>query len=66
MKDTQKALVLAHIKKKPLTSWEAFELYGITRLAALICLLREHYVIPDQWVLGDGNKWKKYWYKGLK
>lgn len=66
MKETQKALVLAHIKKKPLSSWEAFESYGITRLAALVHLLREHYIIQDEWVIGDGSKWKRYWYKGVK
>ena len=38
---THNDIVLKHIKKKPITSLEAFKLYGITRLASRIHDLRE-------------------------
>jgi hypothetical protein len=67
MKHTQQALVLNHMKKRPITSWEAIELYGCTRLAAVINVLREHYIVDSVWEYGnDGTKWKKYFYRGLK
>lgn len=37
----QNDIVLKHIKRKPLTSLEAFKLYGITRLASRIHDLKE-------------------------
>ncbi len=39
---TQKEQVLHHLKHKgPITSWEAIMEYGITRLSAWICVLRQ-------------------------
>jgi hypothetical protein len=37
----QNDIVLKHLKKKPITSLEAFKLYGITRLASRIHDLKE-------------------------
>ena len=43
---TQTDLVEKHLKEKGnITSWEAFELYGITRLSAKIYELRKKYNI---------------------
>jgi hypothetical protein len=38
---TQKQIVLKHLKRKRITSMEAFALYNITRLAAVIRDLRK-------------------------
>jgi hypothetical protein len=37
----QNDIVLKHLKRKPITSLEAFKLYGITRLASRIHDLKE-------------------------
>ena len=36
-----KDAILFHLKTKTLTSWEAWELWGVTRLASYICELRK-------------------------
>jgi hypothetical protein len=42
LKISKKKLVETHLlKKKSITSWEAIELYGATRLSAIIFTLRE-------------------------
>ena len=42
MENTQYELVLEHLlKNQKITSWEAFEIYGITRLSHIIYLLRK-------------------------
>lgn len=58
---TQKQLVLKHMKKRPITSWDAIQTYGITRLAAVICDLRDQgYTITKVMEYGDGKRWAKY------
>lgn len=60
-------LILSHLqKKKKITSWEAIELYGATRLAATIHQLKEYgYEIQTHMVQGEGNiRWAVYQYKG--
>ena len=64
--------VLRHLqKKKTITSMQAIELYGATRLAAIIFDLRSKYDIDTIMVDSEdryGNKCKygKYVYKGKK
>lgn len=60
-------LVLQHLmNKKSITSWEAIEKYGATRLAAIVFILRqEGWNIQDEWVeeydrYGKKSKFKKY------
>lgn len=44
--DQKTALVLDHLqKKKTITSWEAIELFGATRLSAIIYNLRKKHCI---------------------
>lgn len=38
---TKKDMVLMHLKKTPITSWEAITLYKATRLADIIFKLKE-------------------------
>ena len=43
---TQKQLIEKHLLEKgEITSWEAFEIYGITRLSHIIYVLRRKYDI---------------------
>jgi len=61
--------ILSHLqKKKKITSWDAIELYGATRLAATIHQLKEYgYEIDTQMVQGDnGVRWAVYHYRGYK
>ena len=54
-KTTKQGLVMKHLlKKKRITSWEAFELYGITRLAHHIHVLRK-----QGWSIGNKDHSKK-------
>jgi hypothetical protein len=59
---TQKQLVLIHFKKrKSITSWEAIQSYGITRLAAVICDLKDDgFTISRVMEYGDGKRWARY------
>nr|DAJ48291.1 MAG TPA: helix-turn-helix domain protein [Caudoviricetes sp.] len=44
--ETQKQLIEKHLLEKgKITSWEAFEIYGITRLSHIIYVLRRKYDI---------------------
>ena len=64
----QKTQILNHFaKKKFITSWEAIEKYGITRLADTIFQLKckGHEIITVNESL-NGKRWAKYVYKGLK
>jgi hypothetical protein len=46
LKISKKKLVETHLlKKKSITSWEAIELYGATRLSAIIFILRDKWDI---------------------
>lgn len=63
----QQGLVLKHLQdKKYITSWEAIQKYGITRLSAVIFNLRESgWNIQDEWVeeynrYGQKTRFKKY------
>ena len=43
---TQKQLIEKHLLEKgKITSWEAFEIYGVTRLSHIIYILRKKYDI---------------------
>ena len=48
--NTQKAMILKHLQQfGSITSWEAIEFYGVTRLSAIIYLLRqEGHIIISQ------------------
>ena len=63
-KNTQRLQIISHLKNKgSITTAAAFTLYGITRLAVYICMLRKDgYDIQDKWVKNDftGHRWKKY------
>lgn len=62
--------VLRHLKNnKTITSMEAIELYGATRLSAIIFNLRKHYDIDMIWMdgidrYGNSMRYGKYIYKG--
>ena len=44
--ETQKRLIEKHLLEKgKITSWEAFEIYGVTRLSHIIYVLRRKYDI---------------------
>lgn len=60
----QKSLILTHLKLfKSITSWDAIEKFGITRLSEYIRQLRRE----DGWIIDDvietkGDKyWKRYY-----
>lgn len=64
---TKKANIENHLKQfKSITSWQAIELYGVTRLAAVIFELKDKYQIQDIWESNDECRWKKYIFKGVK
>lgn len=61
MNPTQRQLVLKHLQKKSITSWDAIQLYGITRLAAVICDLKDAgHIITKQMESADGKRWARY------
>jgi hypothetical protein len=47
--------VLMHLKKKPITSWEAINLYRATRLADIVFKLKQrgHNIVT--WMIDDGE-----------
>lgn len=66
-KISQEERILRHIKRfDSITSWEAFEDYGITRLSAKIFNLRERgFKISGEWVertnrFGEPVRFKRY------
>ena len=62
----QKETVLNHFKKrKSITSWEAIQKYGITRLAAVICDLKATHNIVTVIETAEGKRWAKYTYMGV-
>ena len=63
----QKDQVLNHFaKKKSITSWEAIQKYGITRLADTIFKLKaKGYNIVTVIDQKDGKKWARYVYMGV-
>lgn len=60
--ETQRRIILFHLlAHNTITSWQAITLYGITRLACYINILRkEGKLITDEWEKKDGKQWKKY------
>lgn len=69
---TQRSEILRHLKEHgTITSKEAFELYGATRLSAQIFDLRKKYIIETHMMTGytrygDTCNYAKYEYKGEK
>lgn len=66
---SQVATILEHLKKrKKITSWEAIELYGITRLAAHIHeLCHSHTIVSVRMTdKTTGKWWVQYKYLGAK
>ena len=64
---SQKEMVLAHFKKrKSITSWEAIQKYGITRLADVIFRLKDSHNIVATIQTAEGKRWAKYTYMGVK
>lgn len=67
---SQEDLVLDYMKSnKGITSIEAYDKLGVTRLSAVIFNLREHYDIQDVWEscinrYGTKVKFKRYIYNG--
>ena len=62
MKQTQKMQVFAHLKKnKTITSWEAIQKFGCTRLADRIFVLRQegHYIITKN-ITENGKTFGEY------
>ena len=48
---TQIEIITSHLKRKYLTSWQAFELYGCTRLSSIVFkLINRGYVIKKKQV----------------
>lgn len=74
MKKTNKTKeVLKHLQKKgSITSWDAIQRYGATRLSAIIFNLRKRgYIIDDVWMekkdkYGNNCQFVKYVYKGCE
>ncbi len=59
--------VLEHLQKHGnITSWEAIQQYKATRLSAIIFNLRNHYDIDTIMMEGEGSRYGKYVYKGVK
>ena len=60
---TQLEQVKLHLEEcNTITSWEAIQKYHITRLAAVIYILRNDYKmqINSDWGTNDGKKWVEY------
>lgn len=71
MKYTQKDRVLRHLQDfGNITSWESFKEYGITRLSAIIYMLkRDGYIFGEEWIstknrYNEKTSFKKYILKG--
>lgn len=73
MSVSQREMILKHLKKKKsITSWEAFEDFGATRLSAIIFDLRScGFDIRDVWEevtnrYGETVRYKRYFLVGKK
>jgi hypothetical protein len=62
--ESQVKTVLNHLQESTITSWEAINKYGITRLSAIIFVLRKDYTITST----RKTQGKKWWteYKLIK
>ena len=71
-KPSKTVKVLEHLKKHgSITSWEAIELYGATRLSAIIFNLRQDYIISGEKIphvdkYGNSTSFTRYIYCGVK
>ena len=64
---TQTERVLQYLKKhKGITSMEAFEMFGITRLSAVIFELRRKYEIYSERTEGKNRYGEKVWFSTYK
>ena len=54
--ESQVKTVLNHLQESTITSWEAINKYGITRLSAIIFVLRKDYTITST-RRSEGKKW---------
>ena len=58
---TQTQRILSHLKRRTLTAHQAWDRYGILRLAARINELRNQgYRISTETVKKDGKSWARY------
>ena len=64
---SQKERILNHLKRYgSITSWESFEMYGATRLSAIIYnLKKDGYEFNEEWIkrknrFGEQVEFKKY------
>lgn len=58
---SQKEVVLKHLKRRSLTSWDAIMHYGVTRLADVVFKLKsDGYQINTRIEHGEGKRWAKY------
>ncbi len=67
MRVTQKSRILRHIQDyNSITSWDSYMEYGITRLSAIIFVLKkEGYEFTDEWIssknrYNEKTQFKKY------
>ena len=63
MKNSQTMKIKKHLEdNEVITSWEAITQYRITRLSALIFILRTEFQmeINSTWKNKDGKKWTEY------
>lgn len=67
MKTTQNDMILRHLQDySSITTWEAIQEYGVTRLSARISDIKDMgYIITDEWVstpnrYGEMISFKKY------
>jgi hypothetical protein len=64
---TKTQQVLIHLKKKPITSWEAITLYKATRLADIVYKLKlQGFKIYTVMVEGEKCRFARYFLKGKK
>lgn len=63
----RRTIILKHLNKRPISSFKAIDLYGFTRLSAIIFDLRSAgFNIQDRWCYGVNRyghniKWKEYY-----
>ena len=60
---TQTELIIKHLKshKRGITSWKAITKYHVTRLSAVIYILRgEGICVADEWIQNGKSSYKRY------
>jgi hypothetical protein len=69
---TQYDIVLRHLQEHDtITTWEAIQEYGCTRLSEYIRQIRLDFIVDDEWIdfvnrYGMKSKYKKYILKGAR